>query len=48
MTHTVVLVMQSRETVLDRARVGKRHEAEDEDDESRYDEVINYLEEFGE
>ena len=48
MTHTVVLVIQRRETALDRARLGKRHEAKDEDDESRYDEVIKYLEEFGE
>ena len=47
MTHTVVLVIQHRETALDRARFGKRHEAEDEDDKSRYDEVIKYLEEFG-
>ena len=46
MTHTVVLVIQRGKTALDRARVGK-NEAEDEDDESEYDEVIQYLEEFG-
>ena len=48
MTHTVVLVIQLRQTALDKAREGKRREAKDEDDESRYDEVIHYLEEFGE
>ena len=48
MIHTVVLVIQNGETALDRARVGKSNYGEDEDDESRYDEVINYLEEFGE
>ena len=48
MTHTVVLVIQYGETALDRARVGKHHYAKDEDDESRYDKVIKYLEEFGE
>ena len=47
MTHTVVLVLQFGQTALDRARDGKRRNAEDEDDESRYDEIIKYLEEFG-
>ena len=47
MTHTVVLVLQFGQTALDRARGGKRRNAEDEDDESRYDETIKYLEEFG-
>ena len=46
MTHTVVLVIQNGETALDRARDGKSY-AVDEDDESRYDEVIKYLEECG-
>ena len=45
MTHTVVLVIQDGKTALDRAREGKSDA--DEDDESRCDEVIKYLEEFG-
>ena len=46
MTHTVVLVIQNGETALDRAREEKSY-VDDEDEESRYDEVIKYLEEFG-
>ena len=42
-THTVVLVIQGGETALDKARDGKSFA----DEESRYDEVIKYLEEFG-
>ena len=38
-------VIQNGQTALDQAREGKSEDAED--DESRYDEVIKYLEEFG-
>ena len=40
-------VIQNGKTVLDIAREGKSDLAEDEDEESRYDEVIKYLEECG-
>ena len=39
-------VIQRGMTALDRARDGKTN-ARDKDDESRCDEVIKYLEEFG-
>ena len=47
MTHTVVLVIQYGDTALDDAREGKTENAKDGDSESRYDEVIKYLEKFG-
>ena len=40
-------VIQDGKTALDDAREGKSDNAYDEDKESRYDEVIKYLEEFG-
>ena len=47
MTHTVVLVVQYG-TALDNAREGKSNNADDEDyDESRYNELIQYLEGVG-
>ena len=45
---TLAVVIQDGVNALDYAKDGKHHEAEDEDDKSRYDEVIKYLEEFGE
>ena len=44
---TLTVVIQDGENALDSAKDGKHHEAEDVDDESRYDDVIKYLEEFG-
>ena len=40
-------VIQDGETALDHARGGKTIHARNEDDKSRFDEVIKYLEEFG-
>ena len=47
MTHTAVLVIQDSETALDRAREGKRDYAHDEDDVTKYDRLIHYLESVG-
>ena len=47
MTHTVVLVIQDGQTALDYTREVYSLYAEDEDDKSRYDQIIKYLEELG-
>ena len=47
MTHTAVLVIQYGQTALDMARERQNHYAGDEGDETKYDELVKYLEEIG-
>ena len=44
MTHTAVLVIQYGQTALDMARETQNHY---EGDETKYDELVKYLEEIG-
>ena len=47
MTHTAVLVIQDGKTALDKAREGQNDFAGDKYNETKYEELVKYLEEIG-